>query len=115
MLSCAYLQASSGEQEGGCQGFPEAEGEEGPKPGAAVLPGVSLKAVCARQERSALKAQKQEEKASQKASKEAAKALLKQEKDRVKFEENGSRGNSVDRSGSRRLLMRRQASVLVSK
>ena len=79
-----------------------------------VLLGESLKALCAPQERSALKAQKQEEKASQKASKEAAKALLKLEKDRVKFEETGSRGSSMDRSGSRRLLMRRQGPVLTS-
>ena len=61
-----------------------------------------------------VKAQKQEEKASQKASKEAAKALLKLEKDRVKFEGNDSRGNSMDGSGSRRLLMRRQVSVLLT-
>ena len=72
---------------------------------AGVLLGKSLKALCALQERSALKAQKQEEKASQKASKEAAKALLKLEKDRVKFEGNDSRGNSMDR---------RQVSVLTS-
>ena len=88
--------------------------EEGLMSEAGVLLGKSLKALCALQERSALKAQKQEEKASQKASKEAAKALLKLEKDRVKFEGNDSRGNSVDGSGSRRLLMRRQVSVLLT-
>ena len=68
--------------------------------------------MCALQERSALKAQKQEEKASQKASKEAAKALLKLEKDRVKGERSGSPGDSMDRSGSRHLQMRRQVPVL---
>lgn len=75
-----------------------------------MLLGNSLKPSCTLQERSALKAQKLEDKASQKASKEAAKALLKLEKERVKFERNGSRGDSMDRSGSRHLLMNRQVS-----
>lgn len=55
-----------------------------------------------------MKAQRQEEKASQKASKETAKALLKLEKERLKTERGGSRTPSLDRSGSRPLLMKRQ-------
>ena len=63
------------------------------------------------QEKTAMKQQKQEEKASQKASKEAARVLLKQEKERLKVEKGSSRTPSMDRSGSRPLLMKRQGSV----
>ncbi len=62
-----------------------------------------------------MKQQRQEEKASQKASREAARVLLKLEKERLRTgKDDSSRGISLDRSGSRPIIMRRCALTLHS-